>query len=119
MIEFDCDEVKRQLNRLAEALPDDRVDIWIVFEPAGGCGLRYTAYVNPRGNLGSVCDNGKDVVLCVDNVIKEAGDRRSKGIRLKREAIEKARQELAKLESELDPLVLAIDKSQADSEIKT
>ncbi len=113
MIEFDCEEVKRQLNRFHDALPDDRVDIWL--EVSGGK-LRFNAYLAGRDNL-PLCSSTRDsVVEAVDDVLKEAGPRDSQAkVRAQRLAIEKARAELAKLESELDPLVAAMDKAKEEN----
>lgn len=114
MIEFDCEEVKRQLNRLAEALPNDEVAIWLCVNPVG---LSYTCYIQSRDGLPCGCGTDKVVAVAVNEAIRTAGPRGGNGIiRVKREAIEKARLELAKLESELDPLVMAVDKAQSDSQ---
>lgn len=116
MIEFDCEEVKRQLNRLVDALPVEDVDIWIKHE--SGC-LRFTAYLRGRDGLSSESDSGDNLEVCVSTVIQKAGPRDQKAIfRVKRLAVEKARAELAKLESELDPLVMAVDKAQCENETK-
>lgn len=117
MIEFDCDEVKRQLNRMAEALPDDKVDVWIRWNDSPGRKVvNYTAYVSNRGSLPSACCQDECLAIAVDETLKAAGDRSGLAeITAKRLNIEKARVELAKLESELDPFVMAIDKAKADA----
>jgi hypothetical protein len=114
MIEFDCEEVKRQMNRLVDALPIEDVDIWIKHE--SGC-LKFTAYLRGRDGLSSESDSGDNLEDCVSTVIKKAGPRDEQAIfRVKRLAVEKARAELAILESELDPLVMAVDKAQCESQ---
>lgn len=114
MIDFDCEEVKRQLNRLHERLPHDDVAIWIQWKQSD---LEYTVYIDSRDQFPSHCGNALIVIDAVTEAISKAGTRRGQDlVTLKREAIEKARIDLAKLESELDPLIMAIDKAQADLE---
>lgn len=115
MIEFDCEEVKRQLNRLAGALPEDRVDIWLKWEPPTFC---YTIYCAERKGMPSVIESAAadELVAGVDRLIANAGPRLGQDIvAAKRRKIEEARAELAKLEAEIDPLVLAVDTAQADA----
>jgi hypothetical protein len=110
MIEFDCEEVKRQLNRMAEELPQDMVDIWVKWD---GHRVEYTAYVNNRGDFASACGTGADLIAAVDEALRDAGPRGGQAaITAKRKAIEKARSELAALEASLDPLVMAIDATK-------
>ena len=111
-IEFDGDEVKRQLNRMAEALPDDDVDIWLCYRAHT---LHFTAYIQARPPLQSVIGSNVRVALAVDQALNEAGPRdNGASLRAKRLAIEKARAELAKLEADVDPLLLAMDKVKND-----
>lgn len=112
MIEFDCEEVKRQLNRMAEALPDDKVAVWVAV--VGGR-VTYTCYVDNRSPYDSACGLDDILVKAVDDCLKSAGSRDgAAAITAKRKQIESARIDLAKLESELDPLVMAVDKAQTD-----
>lgn len=115
MIEFDCEEVKRQLSRMSAQLPEDKVAIWIA--AIGSKVVSYTAYVDNRRPYDSACGMGDEIAKAVEDCLAMAGNRNGEhSIRVKREAIEKARLELAVLESELDPLVMAIDKANAEAE---
>ena len=115
MIEFDCQMVKRELNRLVEAFPYDDVDIWLKAHP--GNKMSCTVYLSGRDGLPSESDQDDDLTKAVDTILGKAGLRNGEAkIRAKREAIEKARVELQKLESELDPLVMAIEKANAEDE---
>lgn len=114
MIEFDCEEVKRQFNRLHELYPDDNFDIWVKWENKK---VAYTVFLNCRGDLRGHNQTGDDLIATANVVIAEAGPRDGGAkIRAKRKAIEKARAELLKLESELDPLVMAVDEAAADNQ---
>jgi hypothetical protein len=115
-IEFDAEEVKRQLQRLHDALLADDVDIWIkyVVRNVPTPVLEYTVYVRERDGMESVCANDVVAAKAVDEVLAKAGPRGDEAkIRAKRLAVERARAELEKLESELDPLLSAIDAVKA------
>lgn len=117
MIEFDCEEVKRQLNRLASGFPADRVDIWLKAEVATEHSPRrveYTVYINDRDDLGSECACGETLFPLIEEILLKRDARNAKWIKTRRELIDKKRAELAKLESELDPLVMAMDKAQCE-----
>lgn len=118
-IEFDAEEVKRQLQRLHDALPADDVDIWVkyVVRNVPAPVLEYTTYVRERDGMDSVCANDALLVKSVDEALAKAGPRGDEDkIRAKRLAVEKARAELEKLESELCPLLSAIDAAKAKQE---
>lgn len=121
MIEFDCEEVKRQLNRLADGFPADRCDIWLKVEPSNDIAprrLEHTVYINDRDDLGSECAIGEFLAPIVSEIMARGAARNAKWIKKRRELIESKRAELAKLESELDPLVMAVDKAQCENETK-
>lgn len=110
MIQFDCDEVKRQLNRIAEALPEDEVSIWLITKKGH---LEFTCYVYPRGGFESECSTDNNVEVCVSQVLNKTGVRNSEAVMaMKIKEVNEMRAKLAVLESELDPLVISVHNAQ-------
>ncbi|HMD52949.1 MAG TPA: hypothetical protein VKJ65_00155 [Phycisphaerae bacterium] len=102
-IEFDADEVKRQLQRLHDALPEDDVDIWVkcIVRGAPAPTLEYTVYIRHRDEMESVCGDDSVLAKAVDEALTKSGPRGNEArIRAKRLAVKQAMAELKTLEIE-------------------
>lgn len=89
-------EIYQQLERLAEAFPWDRVDIWIERAPEGV--YRFTAYIadNQKTGAKSIFTNGASAAEAVDDAIKQAPSHDPEQSRLAR--IKELEHELARLQ---------------------
>ena len=91
-------QIVRAFERLRAALPHDETDLWIK-ELQAGSRERFTAYVHPKLDLGSICTWNDDPMAAVEDAIKQAGDRDP--VSLKTHKLAQLREEAAKLEAEL------------------
>lgn len=99
-------EIIESVNFLAQKYPLDNVDVWVK-RFAGREELGFSIYIGQRDKLGSVCNGGSDLQKVLQATILEAGDRGGYDVLLARaKDILKVRAELAKAESEMEPVVL-------------
>jgi hypothetical protein len=99
-------EIIESVNFLAQKYPLDNVDVWVK-RIARREELEFTVYIAQRDKLGSVCNCGSDLQKVLQAAILEAGERGGSDVLLaKAKDILKARVELAKAESEIEPVVL-------------
>lgn len=105
-------EIMDQLNRLAEACPEDRCDLWACMLPGGK--LSFAAYVAARDKLNPAFGYGATPKEAVDGLWATVVGKRGavSNIKAKQEEIAKLKAEVAKLESEIDPLIGAVVAAQ-------
>lgn len=84
-----------QIERLAEACPWDKTQLWVTRTPEGEFG--FTCYLENNDKYGfkSVFSSGKTPAEAVDDCIKQAGDRNPEASRLR--AIRELQEKIDKL----------------------